>query len=141
MTKLIRIFIDDAVHTTPINGSPSVGIFFGVMIDNRAAILCDATVVQNAEEYGVCMTHPRDHFSMWESSRRHLGLTGEYDDAPRGRIVFELQSARFVVYLDRQLDSPTFRLPILHLFALPLSTTAFHHDQHYARARNRMSFP
>jgi hypothetical protein len=136
MALLTRLLIDEA--TRPPSGQPSVGIFFGIMLGRKPAILYDGTPVESAEEYGNCMTHPRDHFSMWEASRIHLGLRDQYDDSPRGRIVFQTRNARFVVYLDRQLDVPAFRNAVLHIFSLPQPSTYFRYDQHYAHARNKI---
>ena len=69
--------------------TPSVGIFFGVMLRGFPAIFHDATRLAEAEDYGECKTHPRGHFAVWEASRSALSLQDEYDDYPRGRIVFD----------------------------------------------------
>lgn len=119
--------------------SPSVGIFWGVMSNDVPMILHDSTPVAEAENYDLCKTHPRDHYAMWEASRQRLALVDEYDDHPRGRIVFDGRPGCFVVYLDRQLDVTAFRCAVLHYFALPPVTTMFCHDAHYSRARHKLA--
>ena len=116
----------------------SVGIFFGVMFNGFPTILHDATPVAEAEDYDLCKTHPRGHLAVWEASRAALSLQDEYDDYPRGRIVFDTSLQLFIVYLDRSLDVPEFRRAVTHYFALPDGGTVFRHDAHYSRARHKM---
>jgi hypothetical protein len=120
--------------------APSVGIFFGAMHHGVPVILHEATALAEAEDYGLCKTHPGGHLEAWEASRMTLSLQGDYDDFPRGRIVYDRHSRCFNVYLDRTLDVPAFRCVITHYFALPYGFTVFHYDAHYARARHKMVF-
>jgi len=82
----------------------------------------------------------RGHLEVWEASRATLSLHDEYDDYPRGRIVYDTRHSHFIAYLDRSLDVPEFRRAVLHYFALPERGTVFRHDAHYGRARHRMTF-
>ena len=118
----------------------SVGIFFGAMHNGAPVIVHEATALGDAEDYGLCKTHPGGHLEAWEASLRALSLQGDYDDFPRGRIVYDRPSAYFNVYLDRALDVPIFRRAINYYFALPDGFTAFGYDAHYARARHKMVF-
>ena len=118
--------------------TPSVGIFFGAMFKGVPVILHDATPIAEAEDYDLCKTHPRGHLAVWEASRAALSLQDEYDDYPRGRIVFDTRLLLFIVYLDRSLDVPEFRRAVTHYFALPDGGTVFRHDAHYSRARHKM---
>ncbi len=120
--------------------TPSVGIFFGAMLKAAPFILHEATPLAEAEDYDLCKTHPRGHYQAWEASRAALALQGEYDDYPRGRLVFDARRLHFIVYLDRGLDVPVFRRAILHYFAIPADGTVSRHDAHYARVRHRMRF-
>ncbi len=121
-------------------GVASVGIFFGAMHKGEPVILYEGTAVAEAEDYDFCKTHAGGHFEAWEASRRVLSLHGEYDDFPRGRIVYDQRSDVFNVYLDRALDVPAFRRALMHYFALPEGSVVFRYDAHYARARHKMVF-
>lgn len=128
------------LHDTNSATTPSVGIFFGAMLNGVPVILHDATPLAEAEDYDLCKTHPRGHLEAWEASRAALLLHDEYDDYPRGRIVHDTRHSHFIVYLDRSLDVPEFRRAILLCFALPERDAVFRYDAHYARARHRMRF-
>ena len=128
------------LHDTNSATTPSVGIFFGAMLNGVPVILHDASSIAQAEDYDLCKTHSRGHFEVWEASRAALSLHDEYDNYPRGRIVYDTRHSHFVVYLDRSLDVPEFRRAVLHYFALPDGGTVFRHDAHYSRARHRMTF-
>jgi len=55
----------------------------------------------------------------------------EYEDVPRGRVVFLQASKRFRVLMDRVLFSPKIKTAILKAFGLLKSRTSFVTDQHY----------
>ena len=96
----------------------SVGIFWFVPAeDGGSRILFDATPLGRAPSYGDCLTHDEGHAEFWERLAR-MGATGlrragypsapvegEYDEWPRGRIVFETAPGRFVIYADRQIKA------------------------------------
>lgn len=79
-------------------------------------LLIDATPLAEAEPYGDFLTHPRGHYEVWSRwQRRHPTPPAgqsisqaiayhEYEDVPRGRIVYEIKSGRFIVYADRRLQ-------------------------------------
>lgn len=93
---------------------PSVGIFWRV----ANILVIDRSTLEEAEAYGDCITHARGHYECWQKWRA-LGGTGlatkgypaaiastEYDEWPRGRIVYEAPANRFVLYADRRLQHP-----------------------------------
>ncbi len=135
---MLRRFPVDLFNTVWAAEMPSVGIFFGAMLKGMPVILLDATQLAEAEDYDLCKAHPRGHLAAWEASRAALSLQDEYDDYPRGRIVFDVRRQLFIVYLDRSLDVPEFRRAVTHYFALPDEGVVFRHDAHYARARHRI---
>jgi hypothetical protein len=86
--------------------APAVGIFWCV----------DGVLVIEAELYGECKTHAAGHYEYWQEWQA-LGATRlaaegypdriawtEYDQRPRGRIVYETPLRRFVLYADRSLQ-------------------------------------
>lgn len=125
---------------------PHVGIFWLLRGAGRASVLiCDATPLREAEPYGDCLGHPGGHFEVWEGWRRlgarglaKLGLPScivnhEYEDFPRGRIVYQCDERRFIVYADPRLHAPVHRAAISSRFGLDASTVHFALDAHYRR--------
>ena len=84
--------------------------------DHSWTLLIDSTSLADAEPYGDFLTHPRGHYEVWShwQRRRAAPLAAqsvyqaiachEYEDFPRGRIVYEIKSGRFIVYADRRLQ-------------------------------------
>ena len=93
---------------------PSVGIFWRV----AGVDVVDRSTLDEAETYGDCITHAAGHYERWEEWRALGGarlvsmgyperiVLTEYDDWPRGRIVYETLARRFVIYADRRLQAP-----------------------------------
>ena len=94
--------------------SPSVGIFWRV----DGVLVVDRSTLEEAETYGDCITHAAGHHERWEAwqalGTARLAAMGfpdqvastEYDQWPRGRIVYETPPRRFVLYADRRLQKP-----------------------------------
>ncbi len=123
---------------------PSVGIVWGVPDGTEQLLLVtDCTSLTDAEAYGDFLTHPREHFEVWENWRRR-GATGlsrrglptliawhEYEYFPRGRVVFDTLSSRFTLFADRRLQAPRTLPRVLHVFGLDLAHCAVRPDLHY----------
>ncbi len=118
----------------------SVGIFWGS--DRSWTILSDATQLTN-EPYGDFLTHPRGRYDVW-SKWQMLSATGlrkqtvpdtvlyhEYEDFPRGRIVYQAKTRHFIIYADRQLQRPDVVADIANRFALSPGTFVVRSDAHY----------
>src|SRR5271168_4253735 len=98
---------------------PAVGIFWLV----SGILVVDRSTLDEAEPYGDCITHSAGHYERWEESRAlgavrlvamgypEIIATTEYDQWPRGRIVYEVPARRFVIYADRRLQKAN----ILHV--------------------------
>jgi hypothetical protein len=118
---------------------PSVGIFWLV----ESVIVVDRTPATEAEPYGDCITHAYGHFERWETWKTmgatrlaRLGFPAviartEYDEWPRGRIVYETPQKRFVLYSDKRLQKTTISDAIRHSFGLTGSETIIKSDSHY----------
>ena len=129
----------DVAPVSAVRCVPAVGIFW--LIAGTLAI--DATALAEAETYGECLTHAAGHHERWEAwraldgaARRRSGLpavlfASEYDEWPRGRVVFEVEPARFVVYADRRLWRPETLEAIRSAFALG-TEAVLRADAHYA---------
>jgi len=92
---------------------PSVGIFWVVQTSvEEARLLSAGCPLEAAEPYGDCLTFPDGHYRVWErwrNMRDHdaalqaIVRTFEYEDWPRGRIVFDRLKEQFVLYADQKL--------------------------------------
>jgi hypothetical protein len=93
-----------------------VGIFWAVQEKGSAAVLLDHRCpISEAEPYGDMLTCPHGHYEVWErwqntsnSDRpglRSLIATAEYEEWPRGRIVYSSPNDQFILYADAQILS------------------------------------
>jgi hypothetical protein len=99
--------------------------------------------LDDAERYGDCLTHAAGHYERWQEwqalSEKVLASAGypsllrstEYDEWPRGRIVYEIVSNRFVLYADRRLRKPQIIDALIMAFGLIGVEVAVRSDAHY----------
>ena len=85
----------------------------------NGVLVIDRSTVDDAERYGDCITHAAGHYERWQEWQAlgvarlaALGYPGrivwtEYDQWPRGRIVYQTATQCFVLYADRRLQQPT----------------------------------
>jgi hypothetical protein len=81
-------------------GDPRVGIFW-MLADG--SLLVDSSPLSAAESYADCLTHSRSHIDVWaelQSSGR-APTDVEYEEYPRGRVIFETRQDRWVIMADR----------------------------------------
>jgi hypothetical protein len=93
---------------------PAVGIFWRI---NRTLVI-DRSTLEEAEPYSDCLTHEAGHYERWQQWQTlgpaRLARKGfpaqiawtEYDDWPRGRVVYQKPTQQFVLYADRRLQKP-----------------------------------
>lgn len=123
---------------------PSVGIFWGIGDqDRRFTLLADKTPIDQGEVYGVCVTHSTGHYEFWEQLSAlgapalvSRGLPSalawyEYEDFPRGRVVYWPDQKRFVIYADRRLQNASFIALIVTDFNIPAGAYVVKSDSHY----------
>ena len=127
--------------------TPSLGIFWALTgPDGRTRLLTHRCALIDAETYGHCLTAPAAHYESWEAWRRGrpkpplallapIILRDQYEQWPRGRIVYEKTRDRFVIYADRQLLTPAWLAQIKTCFHLPPERTIAWSDPHYCRSR------
>jgi hypothetical protein len=122
----------------------SLGIFWGILEpDHSWCILTDKTSLAEAEPYGDFLTHPRGHYDVW-SEWQKLNATAlakqaipqavayhEYEDFPRGRIVYHVKARQFIIYADRSLQRPDVVTEIVNVFAISPGTFVVRSDAHY----------
>ena len=123
--------------------TPSLGIFWAVTDPHgQTYLLAHPCALADGEPYDDCITSPAAHYETWKAWRRGrpkpplallapIILRDQYEHWPRGRIVYEKTSDRFVIYADRQLLTPAWLAQIQAHFHLPLEWTIARSDPHY----------
>jgi hypothetical protein len=121
--------------------TPQVGIFWVVQTtDGKAKPLTAGCPLDQAEPYGDCLTFGPGHYETWAHWRRDLTMdpamhaivrSWEYEDWPRGRIVFDRSRDLFILYADRKLLTPARIARIETQFHLPAERTEVKSDWHY----------
>jgi len=131
---------------------PHLGIFWFVRgHDRQVHVLAVACALAAADEYGDCLTSSAEHYKTWESWRRGRPVppvpalapiiaAHEYEQWPRGRVVYERPANRFVIYADQQLLGPQRLAQIRTLFHLPPQQTIVRTDLHY-RSVHSLRYP
>nr|WP_295738487.1 hypothetical protein [uncultured Acidocella sp.] len=123
-----------------------VGIFWAVpYAPNVIELLTYKTMLSDAEDYGDCLTCPASHYNVWRAAQRgkpileplddtikSLIRVSEYEEWPRGRVIFDRSKGQFLIYADRQTFPYADRLR--ERFNLP-ETTMLHTDPHYRLAK------
>ena len=123
---------------------PCVGIFWSINDPTRGTILLtEKTPIDKGEQYGEYLTHSNGHYEFWEglaqlgtSALASRGLptapvSHEYEEFPRGRIVYRPKDKSFVIYADRRLQTPAFIDQIVAEFGIPKSSYTVRSDPHY----------
>ncbi len=128
---------------------PRVGIFWGVPANGGLTLVIDTTPLASAEQYGDFLTHPRGHYDVWEAWRRQgaaalarRGLPAaimwlEYEDCPRGRIVYHQPTDLFTIYADQMLQGADMVAQIVAAFELTNRRREVRGDEHYRTHRRR----
>jgi hypothetical protein len=121
--------------------TPHVGIFWlAQTMAGEARLLAAGCPLDHAEPYGDCLTYGPGHYETWaqwrrdktvDPARRVLARSYEYEDWPRGRIVFDRARDLFVLYTDRKLLTPAMIARIQTQFHLPEKRTEIQSDGHY----------
>ncbi len=134
----------DAVRSA---ASPAIGIFW-VLIERGGPpqVLEDRVSVDRGEPYGEFLTYG-GHYEYWERlsalgapELRRRGLPAavvwsEYEEWPRGRIVFHRPTSRFIVYADRRLRPRPILGLVLARFGLQDHDVRVLDDPHYVSVR------
>lgn len=133
-------------------GEALIGIFWFVCPkDGPLAMPMRTCPLSEAAEYGDCLTLEDGHAETWQAWRtgrlplvpssatlRQVMALSEYEEWPRGRIVHERTSGRFVIYADRQ--AFPYQSRIINAFRLPSAQTQMRTDAHY-RSTRRITVP
>jgi hypothetical protein len=126
--------------------TPHVGIFWLVQTSNgEPTLLAAGCPLDLAEAYGDCLTYSPGHYETWDHWRRDRTVdpalraivrSYEYEDWPRGRIVFDRTRDQFILCADRKLLTPATIAHIATHFHLRGDRTEVQTD-HYQSAETR----
>lgn len=128
--KTVRPKTNDAVISSDTPAEPRVGIFWLF----KGNLVIDSTPLSCAEPYGDCVTHPRGHLEVWTAFQRRSEVPAEveYEEPPRGRVLFHRRRDRFFLLADRCiLQSADIPQRIMAEMHLPNSNTETETDAHY----------
>ena len=121
-----------------------VGPYWLVRDDSgKVLLMAHRCALAEAEEYGEFLTCPHGHYDVWEGWRARcpaekvVGVLhdAEYEEWPRGRVVFNAVQDQFIVYADRQISKPDLIRVVEH-FGIPTERVAFMRDGHYQSTRS-----
>jgi hypothetical protein len=112
-----------------IKRQPLLGIFWSF----KGRLLRAQTRLEDGIDAPDAINAKDDHVTFWPVLQRgHPDLRNlEYEDVPRGRVVFMKKPKKFLVYMDKKLHKPTVKKLIMAEFHLPETTTVFRTDSHY----------
>jgi hypothetical protein len=131
----------NSVNETAQRETPHVGIFWVVQTTaGETHLLAADCPLDQAEPYGDCLTYGTGRYETWAHWRRDktvdpalraLVRSHEFEDWPRGRIVFDRSRDLFILYADRKLLTPATIARIATRFHLPADRTEVQNDFHY----------
>ncbi|TIP23203.1 MAG: hypothetical protein E5X67_34395 [Mesorhizobium sp.] len=138
----------NADNDTPKNLPAGKVGFFWIVPDRlgQDAIFGDCIELATAEVYGEALTHPGGHYDFWNDMKargpawlRARNLSGgllatEYEDWPRGRLVFYAAQNGFTLYSDRRILTPLRLALVRSMFQVSEHRVDLKSDSHYVPA-------
>jgi hypothetical protein len=100
----------------------------------KGKLLVDSTPLSAAEEYGDFKIYSGNHISVWEQFRQNGSAPAEmeYEEAPRGRVMYNTRTRRFTLLADRCiLKDKRIVSKIVSEMNLPSKNTDRGTDSHY----------
>lgn len=122
---------------------PQVGFFWFVGRPGHWRLVAEGLKLDDAERYGEHLTHPGGHYDHWTAlaarGRPWLQANGypdeiavhDYEDFPRGRVVYDLTDRLFVLYVDPRLRGRKLIVRLVDRFGLSGQTIVVRLDSHY----------
>lgn len=96
------------------------------------------TRAQSEGEVGIAhiIDSPDNHVDLWEQQPDLIQLPQalrelDYQEVPRGRVVFDLKAKQSIVYLDKSLLNDAVKAAISEFFQLKPKQTKWRKDPHY----------
>ncbi len=125
-----------------------VGPFWVVEEGGKSTVIALAVPLERAEAYGDMLTVDTGHLEHWSRLARRgaRALRGdgiptapvwsEYEEWPRGRVLYDSVARRFVIRADRQLHQPGFVRLITDCFGIVAHGETILPDDHYRSVRH-----
>ena len=125
-----------------------VGPFWVVEADGHAAIIALAVPLERADAYGDMLTVDIGHLDYWSGLTRRgaralhearlptAPIWSEYEEWPRGRVLYDRVARRFVIRADRQLHQPRLIRLIAEHFGIAMADATILSDDHYRSVRH-----
>jgi hypothetical protein len=121
--------------SSSVAGTPNIGIFW-VILKNGTFSIFDGSMypIEFGMNYGQFIIAKEDHYQTWELFKRksiipeHL----EYDDLPRGRILFDTELKKYKVLTGKWII-PAIKSSIINAYHLPIDSiwdTDFHYNRY-----------
>jgi len=116
---------------------PKVGVFWS----HNGRIRAGTALVKDGEDDGFFINYPFSHYQYWNILQKNYPELKilEYDEVPRGRVIFSKEENMFLIYMDRALFSEKIKQKILREFALDKTKTRFGTDMHYTTGRGKIN--
>ena len=137
MQRMLELTDSDGAGEGPV---ARIGIFWFYR-DQVFGRSCD---LEEGHEYvpGI-LDAPYSHADLWENPH---GFTipfaelrdAEYQDVPRGRVVYAREPQRAIVYMDESIGSKAARQAVLDFFELSGARTEWRRDEHYTTDPDRL---
>jgi hypothetical protein len=133
--------VDAEPDARPPPDAPHVGIFWCVLDPaGTRHLLAERCALDVAEEYGDCLTFGLGHYEVWQRWQRARApipslasvIRGhEYEEWPRGRVVFDRKADRFFLYADYRIQRAGILPELMASFCLPADRVIVRADPHY----------
>jgi len=124
-----------AIKEEIVRGVGQVGIFWildGHIPQTGDDIIRESVPYTHGEEYGDFINGWSAHVDFWALVQRIFTTNLEYDEVPRGRVVYSKRDDTFLVYGSKAfVADKAQRGRILEMFNLPEEKTVFRSDEHY----------
>ena len=117
-------FIDDFEKILP---NPYPHSFVGPFFYIGGRLFSHRDQLTNFDKLTRFFNDPVSHFDYFNM----LGIDGDYDNYPRGRVIYDNFHRKFIVYLDKALEKKDIKESIKLTYCLEEGRTVFKRDSHY----------
>ena len=105
-----------------------IGIFW---FDGSTLLACKCTLAEGCVALGHIIDSPLEHWRVWQTLPRRAALWElDYQELPRGRVLFDKTRNRPLVYLDKSLLMSEYKQQIRNYFELN-GKVSWRLDSHY----------
>jgi hypothetical protein len=112
--------------------TPRIGIFWLHFKDGQfKTFFSEPITLEFGEDYGAFIVAAQEHYNIWEALKKHgfAPRNSEYEDLPRGRVAYDKEALRYVVYTGKYLKA-NMKSAIISDFKLK-ANTRWETDLHY----------